>query len=163
MPIPKDLSRVGFLFFGPGPVKHLAGLRLTGRDGNFAELGCGIYDDDDLLREGFGARYDLPVSAQRIYGFVVAADDKGTRAMSVVFEGGQVSKMVGDWRAEDRCSVTWQTVGSAAVEIMGATLRVMVWIGYRLLKDLGALLMLTYLPSKCYVTQVTRSSIYRGQ
>lgn len=73
-----------FLFFGLGPVNHLAGLRLTGRDGNFAELGCRICDDDDMLSLGFGARYDLPVSAQRIHGFVVAADEKGTRAMSVV-------------------------------------------------------------------------------
>lgn len=116
-----------------------------------------------MLSLGFGARYDLPVSAQRIHGFVVAADEKGTRAMSVVFEGGQVSKMVGAWRAEHRCSVTWQTVGSAAVEIMGATLRVMVWIEHRLFKDLEALLMLTYPPSKPYVTQVTPSSIYGGQ
>lgn len=71
--------------------------------------------------------------------------------------------MVGAWCAEHRCSVTWQTVGSAAVEIMGATLRVMVWIEHRLFKDLEALLMLTYPPSKPYVTQVTPSSIYGGQ
>lgn len=116
-----------FLFFGLDPVKRLAGVRLTGRDGKFVELGYRICDDDeDLLYEGFGVRYDLSVSTQRICGFIVAADSKGTRALSVVFEDGQVSKMIGDWHAEDRCFVTWQTVGSTAAEIMGATLGIMV-------------------------------------
>lgn len=142
MPIPKDLSRMDFLFFGLDPVNRLAGVRLTGRDGKFVELGYRICDDDeDLLYEGFGVRYDLSVSTQRICGFIVAADSKGTRALSVVFEDGQVSKMIGDWHAEERCFVTWQTVGSTAAEIMGATLGIMVKIEYRIIKNITKLVM----------------------
>lgn len=143
VPIPKDLSRMDFLFVGLDPVKRLAGVRLTGRDGKFVELGYRICDDEDLLYEGFGVRYDLSVSTQRICRFIVAADSKGTRALSVVFEDGQVSKMIGDWHAEERCFVTWQTVGSTAAEIMGATLGIMVKIEYRIIKNIEALLTFT--------------------
>lgn len=144
VPTPKDLSRMDFLFFGLDPVKRLAGVRLTGRDGKFVKLGYRICDDDeDLLYEGLGVRYDLSVSTQRICGFIVAADSKGTRALSVVFEDGQFSKMIGDWHAEERCFVTWQTVGSTAAEIMGATLGIMVKIEYRIIKNIEAILTFT--------------------
>ncbi|KAK1828631.1 hypothetical protein QBC39DRAFT_436292 [Podospora conica] len=123
VPVPEDLCRMDFLFFGLGQVKHLVGIRLTGRDGAFVELGYRICDDDDndLLQNGVGVRYFLLVPSPTLCGFVVAADEVGTRALSVVFGDGQVSKMIGEWCAEDLCSVSWRMASSAPSKILGAT------------------------------------------